>query len=281
MFPALTLSLMFFLVPGTLRAAFSLLWSGGVAGIVEGLCAALCVLGALAACTYGGARLLLEMDFERYPEEILPRSALLRTLYPSGRWVPDAQRRQYGPLLSAVHGRRRALAMQAEWYAAAMALVTSVDARPSHCALQYGVAAAVAYASALVYGVLRPCRAPASNVLNCASLCANGSMAAVLALGAVGSLSGNAAASITAYLSLVVMVLSLLITLETMFQLYFERSVSGVGSGAAEIVACTVSALAEGYSSGHTRQRSTPPSARQHLQHHRPAQSQGSATRAA
>jgi hypothetical protein len=140
--------------------------------------------------------------------------------------------------------------MQAECYAAAMALVTSVDARPSHCALQYGVAAAVAYASALVYGVLRPCRAPASNVLNCASLCANGSMATVLALGAVGSFDGNAAASITAYLSLVVMVLSLLSTLETMFQLYFERSVSGVGSGAAEIVACTVSALADGYSSG-------------------------------
>jgi hypothetical protein len=195
LFPALPLLVLLYLLPGTLRAALVLLWSARGAGAAAGALVALAIVGAVAACTYAGARLLPDVAFEAYPEELLPRRAVLRALYPSGRWVPEATRRQYGPLLSAVRGRRRALAMQAEWYAVALALVTSADAWPSHCAAQYAAVAAVAYASACVYAVARPCRAAAASALNALSLVALATAAAVVALGASGGLSPTAAAS--------------------------------------------------------------------------------------
>jgi hypothetical protein len=101
--------------------------------------------------------------------------------------------------------------MQAEWYAVALALATSVDARPSHCALQYAAVSALAWASAAVYAIARPCRAAAVNVLNVVSLCAFGASTAASALGASGVVLGpSAAAGVASAMGLVIMGVSVL-----------------------------------------------------------------------
>jgi hypothetical protein len=225
-FPAASLLVLFLLTAGTLQAAFSLLWTFRAGGAAAGAVAALCVVGAVALCTWAGAHLLPEFAFEPYPDAVLPRRWLLRALLPCGRWAPDACRQQYGPLLAAVHGRRRCLAMQAEWYAVALALATSVDARPSHCALQYAAVSALAWASAAVYAIARPCRAAAVNVLNVVSLCAFGASTAASALGARGAVLGpSAAAGVASAMGLVMMGVSVLRFAQLVLQSYFEQVV--------------------------------------------------------